>query len=174
MLRKFGILAVLALTFHLPLLSAAEKTIAGMSFSTPENWKETEPSSSMRKFQFEIPGKSKTAELAVFYFGENQGGDVKSNIERWKSQFTKLDKEETNEKAAGGMKVTQTTLEGSFQLTMGPMMAAHGKPADNYSVLGAIVEAPEGSVFFKMTGPKETLDGAKESFSSLINSVKKT
>jgi len=39
--------------------------------------------------------------------------------------------------------------------------------------LGAIIEAPEGPVFFKITGPEETVVQALDDFQQLVESVKK-
>jgi hypothetical protein len=36
---------------------------------------------------------------------------------------------------------------------------------------GAIVEAPEGLVFFKLTGPLNTVAAAENDFNSLLGSV---
>ena len=163
------------LTLSAANLQAAEvKAIAGASFSIPDSWKETPPSSTMRAFQFEIPGSGQEkAELAVFYFGEGQGGDIQENIDRWKSQFTKLTSEETQKKTAAGMNITQVLLQGSYQQSGGPMMAAEGAPKENFSMLGAIIEAPKGAVFLKLTGAADVVSGAAPDFNKLIESLNK-
>jgi hypothetical protein len=51
-------------------------------------------------------------------------------------------------------------------------MQSAGK-MENYMLLGAIVEAPGGSVFFKLTGPSATVTGAKAEFDALLESMKK-
>jgi hypothetical protein len=40
-------------------------------------------------------------------------------------------------------------------------------------MLGAIVEAPEGNVFFKLTGPAKTVAAAEKQFEALLKSVKR-
>jgi len=69
----------------------------------------------------------------------------------------------------GGMKVTTIHLEGTFQTGMA--MGA-SVPKEDYGMLGAIVEGPRGSVFFKMTGPKETVRTAAPGFDDLALSFK--
>ena len=44
---------------------------------------------------------------------------------------------------------------------------------DNYRLLGAIVDAPEGAVFFKLTGPSATVAAAEKDFDSMISSIQK-
>lgn len=151
-----------------------QKNLAGLSFTAPAAWKETRPSSSMRAFQFEVPGEGQggPAEMAVFYFGKGMGGAVQANIDRWKGQFTELTGEKTGELNPNGIKTTVVFLKGTFQPTGGPMMAAQGDPVADYAVLGAIAEAPEGTVFFKLTGPEAVLNSARADFDSLVNSFK--
>ena len=52
------------------------------------------------------------------------------------------------------------------------MMQSSGtKPGSK--LLGAIAEGPEGAVFFKLTGPKRTVDAARRDFDTLVASLKK-
>ena len=41
----------------------------------------------------------------------------------------------------------------------------------NYRMRAAIIEAPEGLVFFKLTGPLNTVAAAENDFNSLLGSV---
>jgi hypothetical protein len=52
------------------------------------------------------------------------------------------------------------------------MMAPTGKK-ENFRLLGAIVEGPQGSVFFKLTGPASTIAAAEQEFDALIGSLTK-
>jgi hypothetical protein len=52
------------------------------------------------------------------------------------------------------------------------MMQSTGKKT-GYRLLGAIVEAPEGNVFFKLTGPAATVGAAQADFDALVGSMKK-
>ena len=157
------------------LLAGEPKSIAGISFTAPDAWKETQPSSSMRAFQFEVPGEGdQKAELAVFYFGEGQGGDIQGNIDRWKAQFTELKDDQQSEKTISDAKIHQVLLEGTYQQSGGPMMAAVGEPLKEAALLGAIIEAPQGAVFLKMTGPGAVVKKAAPDFEALLNSLKKS
>ena len=156
--------------------AGSRESLAGMGFAAPASWKKTEPSSSMRAYQYEVPapeGQGASGELAVFYFGEGQGGDIEENIARWKGQFTQVDNEHHEAKDRQGLKVTEVQMQGTYQVSGGPMMAASGEPKKDYALLGAIVEAPQGAVFFKLTGPKQTLDHAKPDFETFLSSLSK-
>ena len=56
---------------------------------------------------------------------------------------------------------------------MGPMFQSGSVKKPNYKMLGAIVEAPEGNVFFKLTGPEKTVMGTEDEFQKLLNSLRK-
>ena len=175
MFLKYFLLGLAGLLLNSPVtLAAGAKSIAGVSFTVPDSWKETEPSSSMRAYQFEIPaaGGGKT-ELAVFYFGEGQGGDVQENIQRWKGQFTAVSQEKIDPRTINEISTHKVYFEGTYQQTAGPMMMAKGEPVENSALLGAVIEAPKGPVFLKMTGTKETITAALPDFDALLNSIKK-
>jgi hypothetical protein len=42
-----------------------------------------------------------------------------------------------------------------------------------YRLLGAIVEAPQGNVFFKLTGPLATVGAAEPELDALVASIRK-
>jgi hypothetical protein len=70
------------------------------------------------------------------------------------------------------MRVTRTEIAGTYLAPGGPMMQSTGKKT-GYRLLGAIVEAPEGNVFFKLTGPAATVGGALADFDALVGSMRK-
>jgi hypothetical protein len=57
---------------------------------------------------------------------------------------------------------------------MGGPMSATKEDRSDYRMLGAIIEAPQGPVFFKLTGPKDVVSAALDEFNQLVQSVKKT
>ena len=52
------------------------------------------------------------------------------------------------------------------------MMQSQGKKA-GWRLLGAIVEAPDGLVFFKCTGPAATMAKSEKDFQALVKSLSK-
>jgi hypothetical protein len=129
----------------------------------------------MRVATYSVPaaeGDAEGGECAVFYFGTGQGGDVNSNIERWGSQFESAAKAVKTTMQVSGMNVTRVQISGTYLAPAGPMMESQGKK-ENYRLLGAIVEAPEGMVFFKFTGPAKTIAAADTEFDALIGSASK-
>lgn len=147
--------------------------VAGIHWTRPSNWG-TQPPRQMRVTTYTIPaaeGDAEGAECAVFFFGGGQGGDVVSNIDRWVGQFENA-KPEQSSKEVNGLHVTLVNIAGTYLAPSGPMMQSSGKK-ENYRLLGAIVDAPEGSVFFKLTGPAKTVGACQADFNALVGSIAK-
>jgi hypothetical protein len=145
----------------------------GVSWTVPDRW-QLGAERPMRIATYMIPaaeGDAAGAECAVFHFGAGQGGDIASNIARWVGQFENPSEPRQSTIESNGLKITTVSTTGTFLAPAGPMMQSQGK-LDKYSLLGAIVEAPEGSVFFKMTGPAKTVGNAAGEFDSILRSVK--
>ena len=161
-----------------PSITQGSKTSAtsagGVRWNLPERWKQ-EGDRPMRVATYAVPaaeGDEEDGECAAYYFGKDQGGDVKANIQRWTAQFENPSGPEQSTSEINGMNVTSVQITGTYLAPKGPMMQSEGKK-EHYKLLGAIIEAPEGSVFFKFTGPEKTVDAAKEEFNSLIQSITK-
>ena len=145
---------------------------AGITWKVPSAWME-QPERQMRIATYMIPvaeGDGDGGECAVFYFGSGQGGDVESNINRWVSQFESASKPERSTREINGMTVHLVSVTGTYLAPAGPMMQSQGKKSD-YHLQGAIVEAPEGMVFFKATGPAKTMHNAEADFNTLLGSI---
>lgn len=139
-----------------------------LTWTVPSSWVNEKPSSGMRKAQYRIPGKSGAAECVVFYFGPGDGGDTKSNVERWKGQFLNADAK-SREFKVGDIPVTFVEVSGTYTGGMGA--AAGEKP--NSMLLGAIAKGPDANWFFRAVGPKPTLEGARGDFEKMIRSLKR-
>lgn len=157
----------------------AADSAAGIEWTAPKSWVK-QPDRPMRAATYKLPavkGDPEDAELGVFYFGQNQGGGVDANIARWIGQFKQPDGSssekaaKTSKKKVNGMQVTLIDLTGNYVASMGPMQPG-GATKENFRLLGAIVEAPQGAVFFKLVGPKKTVAAAQKDFDKLVDSSK--
>lgn len=156
------------------LLGKATGSVAGLKWGVPSRWA-AQGERPMRAATYSIPpaeGDSEAAECAVFYFGNDQGGTVDANIDRWVGQFEQASAPDRNSKDVSGMKVTTVAISGTYLAPSGPMMMPTGKK-DHYKLLGAIIQGPQGSVFFKLTGPEKSVDAASTEFDALIGSIQK-
>ncbi|HYX20708.1 MAG TPA: hypothetical protein VFA98_07670, partial [Thermoanaerobaculia bacterium] len=111
-------------------------------------------------------------ECGVFFFGTGQGGGVEENLQRWAGQFEGATKPVKSDKTINGLKVHLISLSGTYLSPSGPMMQSGGKKP-GWSLSGAIVEAPDGNVFFKCVGPTATIQKAQPEIDELLKSVMK-
>jgi hypothetical protein len=154
--------------------AAAPNDVAGIHWTVPQGWT-SQPRQQMRAATYAVPSPKDGVEggdCGVFYFGNGQGGTVQDNLNRWISQFEKGGKHEFSSKEINSLKITTIQIVGTYFAPSGPMMASQEKKA-NYKLLGAIVESPAGLVFFKLTGPTQTIDASEPAFNQLLNSLAK-
>lgn len=154
-------------------LPAFADSAGGLSWSVPAGWK-ADPPRPMRAATYKIPmakGDAEDAECGVFYFGQGQGGSVDANVQRWVSQFEGAKPPTPKKENVSGFDVTTLELEGTFTGGGGPMGPKTSKAG--FKLLGAIVEGPEGAVFFKLTGPAKTVEAARADFAKMVKAIKK-
>jgi hypothetical protein len=147
-----------------------------VTWADPPEWKRSEKVNAMRKATYVVPhapSEKEDGELGVFYFGPGQGGGVDANIDRWVKQVpdAKLDQVKRADRTANGL-VAHTVEIASASYIANAMARGNEKLKSNYALLGAIVEAPSGSYFFKLTGPENTVAAAKATFYKLLDSVR--
>jgi hypothetical protein len=151
---------------------------AGVAWTVPAGW-EAGPERQMRLATYRIhaiAGDPEDAECAVYYFGTGQGGTVEANLDRWAHQFTAPDGQspaqapKMDKRVIAGLKVSTLTVSGTY-LGAGGMMGQEQVKKPNYRMRAAIIEAPEGLVFFKLTGPLNTVAAAENDFDSLLGTV---
>ncbi len=149
--------------------SAQQGNEVAIEWKVPEGWSESPNKSPMRKATYKTPDG---AELAVFYFGASQGGDVKANIDRWVGQFKDVpdDAVKRDQKEANGL--VQHVVEVKSGTYSGSMMMGGGKEVPDQGLLGAVVESPSGKYFFKLTGPAKAVAAQRDGFFALLASMK--
>lgn len=145
--------------------------VGSLKFTRPADWQWVEVTSPMRKAQLKVPGASadQAADITFFHFGAGGGGDVESNAKRWLGQFKSAEgASKVEPQELGGTKVTLVTTEGSFSSGMpgGPTTAI-----ENAALLGAIIEAADGNVFVKMTGPTPLVKSSRAKFLEFITAA---
>lgn len=174
MRRLFIGLVVAALAANTAYLLA--ESAAGVRWTAPAGWK-AEAARPMRAATYSIPlapGDEGIAECVVNYFGPGQGGGVEANIERWRGQVLGADGKPAAAKIdkRSARTIPITTIDASGMYTgMGGPMSGGSKPVAGYRLIGAIVEGPGGSVFFKLTGPAKTIAAQQKQFEQLLASI---
>jgi hypothetical protein len=139
---------------------------ADIAWQKPAAWEQADNPSPMRKATYKVKGEAGEAEMSV----TRAGGSVADNIARWEGQFDGKPKATTTEKEVAGVKVTVVEIAGTFQSGMPGMGAT--EPKADWAMLAAIAHT-EPLYFFKLTGPKKTVDAARGDFDVLVGSITK-
>jgi hypothetical protein len=171
---KRATLTLLALFACASAVLAAEGMTGGVKWTIPSTWK-LQASRPMRVATYDVPAASgsEPGECGVFYFGTGQGGGVDENINRWVQQFEGASPAKKSARKVNGLEVHSVEVAGTYLAPSGPMMQSSGKKP-NWRLLGAIVEAPHGLVFFKCVGPAATIGKAQPDFDRLVSSLAKS
>lgn len=149
----------------------------GLKWQTPAEWS-AQPERPMRAATYSVPavsGDPEAGEIAVFYFGPNEGGGVQANIDRWIGQMKQPDGGSSAakakvEKVQGAVALTMLDLTGTYLASSGPMMEVSAEKP-NFRMIGAIAEGPQGAVFFKFTGPAKTVEANASKFLEVVKGV---
>jgi hypothetical protein len=174
-------------TGHPPIEAAAPQdtdaksvsSVAGVAWTVPAGWS-SQGERPMRAATYVLPPVSDdvgASECAVYYFGANQGGGIQENIDRWVGQIQQPDgspsdsKAKTDKQQLGGFDVTTVDVSGTYMASMGPRSSSN-KEQPGYRMLAAIVEGPEGAVFFKVTGPGNSIAAQKGEYDALLQSLR--
>jgi hypothetical protein len=152
-------------------------TIGPFSLKAPADWTTKPVTSNMRAADFILPGKSGDAELIVYYFGAGGAGSVDDNLDRWLKQFQQPDGKASRDVAKiekakfAGQDATVVSVTGRYVAPAMPGATEQVDKADQ-ALLAAIVESPSGPYYFKLVGPKATIDAHAAAFRGMLDSLK--
>jgi len=152
---------------------------AGLTFTTPDGWRQTSSATAMRVAEFTLPrapGDAEDATLIVYYFG-GQGGSVDANIQRWVGQIQQADGKPSSgaakkqSRTVNGLPVTLVDVSGTYVAEMAPGVAErHNKP--HFRLRAGVIETSKGPYFIKLTGPEKTVTKWDRSYDQFISSIK--
>ncbi len=127
-------------------------------WTKPAGWTEL-PGSGMRLAAFTVDGQAETLCTLIVLGG--MAGSTEANVARWREQL--------------GLPPNASTplarLEGGLPFLLVDVQAeatAAGRPI---SLLGAIYEQPDRTIFLKFTAPTAIMDGQRAAFLSLARSL---
>jgi hypothetical protein len=128
----------------------------------------------MRAAEYTVAGAAgeEPAVLTVYFF-PGAGGSVDDNLSRWRDQMETTSEPVIDRREVHDMRVAVIDMTGSMSAMRMPGMPP--SPArSGQRFLGAIVEGPEGLVFFKMVGPEAAVATAADPFRQLLETVRPT
>ncbi len=162
----------------MPVVPAGSGTgAAGLNWTAAKDWIIEPPANAMRRAQYRVPGPGGDAECVVFYLGPGQGGDPRTNAERWAGQFVQpggappLSAMTTRTLAVGAASVLVVETSGTYM--SGGMMGDEAVAKPGWALLGAVVPGLDADWYFKFTGPAATIAAQKAAFEAMIASIRR-
>lgn len=144
--------------------SGGSITVAGITFMPPLAWEEL-GASGMRQAQYRLApvgDDEEAGEVNIFYFGPASGGGVEANLDRWLGQMVMPDGGDPGTAAerstftADGMQGHVISVDGTYMSGGMRPMGGEKTPKEGHRLVGVVLEGPQGSLFFKLTGPAAT------------------
>jgi hypothetical protein len=132
----------------------------GVQFVVPTTWQAQPPDTSARAGQWIVPpavGESGDGvQIVAFFFGPGIGGSSKDNIEGWAGTITAPDGTNAStvpqKRAVLGHAITEVMFTGTYA-QQSPQPGLPPTPKPDYALLGAVVENPGGTIYWRVTGP---------------------
>jgi hypothetical protein len=154
--------------------------IGNLTFTIPSKWQIEPVESPARGGQWRVPPlhpDGESGEVVAFYFGTGVGGDAKENIEAWIGTMFNAEGHpaaaEQKHHTTNGFKISQVVIFGSYN----QVISLPGVPPQtkmNYGLLGAVIENPQGNIYWRFTGPEALITANLPLFNKVIDSVKPT
>jgi hypothetical protein len=147
---------------------AQAKSQQHLAWDLPSGWVER-PATQMRLANFQVAGNSE-AECYLTLLG-GDGGGMAANINRWRSQLglEPLDAAAVDQLPKAKFMSDMAALI-DFEGTYSGMGGGDGRPG--WRMLGLLLVEPQGSAFFKATGPAALLAAERENFLKLAASLR--
>jgi hypothetical protein len=130
------------------------------AWQAPEGW-ESQPPSSMRMGSYLVPHGSGQGDLSVIRLSGQAGGPL-NNLNRWRGQIGLAPVAEGTPDAEGR---SVTSPAGTFTC----WKLINGEPA-NQGMLVAMLFTGDHSLFVKLTGSPDLVDGVEDQFISYVES----
>jgi len=152
--------------------------VGNLEFTIPSKWRIEPVESPARGGQWRVPplhGEGEGGEVVVFYFGPGVGGTAKDNIEAWIGTMFNAEGHpaaaEVKHHKTGGLTISQVVIFGTYN----QVVSLPGVPPvlkSNYGLLGAVIENPQGNIYWRFTGPEPLITANLPLFNKVIDSVK--
>ncbi|MGD9647728.1 MAG: hypothetical protein AB7U73_18595 [Pirellulales bacterium] len=178
----FGLLTALAfVASQLPATAADDDgtrdiVIGKYATKAPDDFTRQQPRSKIIAYEFSVApseGDEQGGRLTIM----GAGGTIEQNLDRWYQQFSQPDGSSTRDRAkvekktVAGHDVHFVNITGTYDDKPAPF-AAQGVERPNYRMLGAILALPEGNVYFKFYGPRQTIADHQGAFKKMVEELK--
>lgn len=162
-------------------LNGTPVEVAGARFVPDTKWEDLGSSGEMVAHYRYGPLEEDTeqAEVTVFLF-EKPTNDYEKIMERWMDQISFADGRDArtsarrHDRQVGGMTAHVLSMDGIYTPASEGFDKEDGPVKDYYRLVGVVIEAPGGNIYFKLTGPGYTGRVMIDQFMNMIYRVAKT
>ncbi len=147
-------------------------SVMGFTIDAPKARVREPPMSQMRLAQFRLPkaeGDPRDGVCTVIV----AGGDVPSNIKRWRGQFKDNPPAATDSFDVGGIAVSTATIKGTFNEQARPMAGGPGTPRSDTTMHAIIATIGQRKLFIKAWGPSPTMRSYSDEMVAMAKSLKR-
>jgi hypothetical protein len=162
--------------------------VGGLQFSIPEGWLIDPSQSPARAAQWFVPpppvantaaGASGPAadgvQVVVFFFGPGIGGSAQENITAWAGTITTPDGKPATAtpqmRTIAGHKITEVLFSGTYA-QVNPQPGLPPTPRAGFALIGAVMENPGGTIYWRVTGPAAQVTAFQPVFDQMLGSLK--
>jgi hypothetical protein len=137
---------------------------AKLKYDTPKGWEAVSTKGRVipTEAAFAVRDGERAAEVTITI----AGGDLKTNVNRWRKQVGLADQSDAE------MKKDLKTLTVAGDTAVYADLTAPGDEAGRKRILGVILNRKGTTWFFKMTGPADLVGKNKDAFEKFVGSVK--
>jgi hypothetical protein len=168
--RRAFLVAALAVA---PVVAARAQTTAtflGYTTTVPATWTARTPSSTSRLAEYTRAG----AEVVVYFFGPQMGGNVDANLTRWRGQFSTADgskvPETVTRDSSGAFPLTFAEFRGTYKRGIG--MGSADSVRTGQTLIAAIAETPKGTLFIQLFGRSTAVEAERNTFKKFVRGLK--
>ena len=137
-----------------------------LSFTLPEGWKELEPTA-FRDINLRF-GDNDEAEVSLV----RASGTLEANVNRWRSQMGLEAETAQNIQALEDRTLLGQLPSKLIELNGDYTGFGQSEPQKDYRMVGLVYSAPQGSIFVKMTGPREVVEANEEKFHQFVQTIR--
>jgi hypothetical protein len=120
------------------------------------------------------------ADVEVLFYGTGAEGDPDKHFKEWFEQFDgDVGATAKREKLTVGTLSCETVeVAGTYKIPLAPPVGPKKRVPmqmvkNDFRLIGAVVKTPDrGNWFFKMTGPNESVQSARDAFRAMLESAK--
>jgi hypothetical protein len=164
-------------------LSGPSFPVGDLKFTIPSKWRIEPVETLARGGQWRVPplrAGGEGGQVVVFYFGTESdgtpiGGTPRENIEAWIGTMFNAEGHpaaaEVKHHEITGFKISEVVLFGTYNQVVS-LPGVPPVPKSNYGLLGAVIENPQGNIYWRFTGPEALITANLPLFNKILDSVK--